>query len=813
LVSNFRYAHNLYFQDGQTLTAILTGLAYLIVAVSMDAAGYVDSLSILIPVTLGALGLGLLMSYSRFDGFFALSHSMFAGLAWILYLMSGLVEEADITAILSFGIPEVQAKIYFILLQLLNWLDDARNNQVNADNYVFIFEICLLVWWLTYLGVWSIMRHGYTWRAIIPAGLVLLINTYYSPASIIGFLVVFTLIVLILLIRTNLAEQQLRWRENRIYFNPDITFDFLRNGFYFSAAVLAFAMIAPGLGRNLQVRGVLAPINQQWQETTQEWNRLYEGLNRRQVASSAAFGRSLRLGGARDVGNRIIFQADSALGRYWRAVVFDTYDGRQWYNTSEDQATFETSQPIPVGDWQMRQFITQTITLRSATGRVVFGPPDIYSVDLPLDTAIRTVGSVPPIITSDITGPGEEDGAGLPVELTLARSTEPLENGSSYTVVSYHAAITELALREARTVYPPIIEERYLQLPENFSTQVSEMARTVTAGYETVYDKTKALEGFLRTNYQYNEEISAPPPDRDPVEYFLYEIRQGYCDYYATSMAVMLRSLGIPARTVSGYAEGVFDEEIEQYLVTERDAHTWVEVYFPDFGWIEFEPTAGESPLNRPSGTEPTDSSSLAPNIPNNPNDGINPGENPLDDFQDPALDNLIEDEPPFFTDASTTLAEQPWWVWGLLTPLLLIIGVMVLRFIQVRGPTAFTPDLPPILYERLQLWATRLGFPLRQEMTPYEQSSRLGRSIPEGKGYIQSITENYVQYRFSNQSAILGGLNADGLVDAPLMSGQAETPLTKVWQRLEPLFWKAWARKIFRRFIPGRRDPFALQK
>jgi len=112
----------------------------------------------------------------------------------------------------------------------LVFLDDARNNQVNADNYVFIFEICLLVWWLTYLGVWSIMRHGYTWRAIIPAGLVLLINTYYSPASIIGFLVVFTLIVLILLIRTNLAEQQLRWRENRIYFNPDITFDFLRNG-------------------------------------------------------------------------------------------------------------------------------------------------------------------------------------------------------------------------------------------------------------------------------------------------------------------------------------------------------------------------------------------------------------------------------------------------------------------------------------------------------------------------------------------------------------------------------------------------------
>src|SRR5690606_398630 len=173
------------------------------------AAGYVASMALLVPVTLGALFLGMLMSYSRFDGFFALSHSMFTGLAWILYLMSGLVSADEITPFMENGIPEVQAKAYFVLLRWLNWIDAALNNVASNDNYIFIFEMCFLIWWLTYLGVWSIFRYGYTWRAVIPAGIVLLINTYYAPHSILGFLVVFCLVAMRLFVRTNLAEQQL----------------------------------------------------------------------------------------------------------------------------------------------------------------------------------------------------------------------------------------------------------------------------------------------------------------------------------------------------------------------------------------------------------------------------------------------------------------------------------------------------------------------------------------------------------------------------------------------------------------------------
>ncbi len=90
---------------------------------------------------------------------------MFTGLAWILYLMSGTVSRSEVAPFLSNGIPERQAEAYFVLLRWLNWVDAAISDVASADNYVFVFEMSFLVWWLTYLGIWSIFRYGYTWRA------------------------------------------------------------------------------------------------------------------------------------------------------------------------------------------------------------------------------------------------------------------------------------------------------------------------------------------------------------------------------------------------------------------------------------------------------------------------------------------------------------------------------------------------------------------------------------------------------------------------------------------------------------------------
>jgi len=214
----------------------------------------------------------------------------------------------------------LQGRVYFVLLRLLNWVDAAVNRSASADNYVFIFEMSFLIWWLTFLGVWSILRYGYTWRAVAPAAVVMVINAYYAPDSVLGLLALFSLLAMLLLVRTNLSDQQLRWRDQHLYVSQDIGWDFVRTGLTYSLIVLALAWIAPGLGRSTQVRQLLAPINESWEETSQELNRLYQGLNRRAEPSSAAFGRNLALGGARNVGDGLVLtcrRSPPATGGPW----------------------------------------------------------------------------------------------------------------------------------------------------------------------------------------------------------------------------------------------------------------------------------------------------------------------------------------------------------------------------------------------------------------------------------------------------------------------------------------------------------------
>ena len=175
----FRYLNNVYFQDGLAATTLLSAFLFLVLAAAMDAAGHVPTgMGMVLPVTFGAVVLGALMSFSRFDSFFALSHALFTGLAFILVMMTRLPTSSEIAPFLDKGLPELQARAYFVLLRLLNWVDAAMSGSASADNYVFVFEIAFLLWWLSFLGMWSILRYGYLWRAVVPAGLAMVVNAY-----------------------------------------------------------------------------------------------------------------------------------------------------------------------------------------------------------------------------------------------------------------------------------------------------------------------------------------------------------------------------------------------------------------------------------------------------------------------------------------------------------------------------------------------------------------------------------------------------------------------------------------------------------
>ncbi|MFY0544807.1 DUF4129 domain-containing transglutaminase family protein [Brevibacillus sp. H7] len=229
--------------------------------------------------------------------------------------------------------------------------------------------------------------------------------------------------------------------------------------------------------------------------------------------------------------------------------------------------------------------------------------------------------------------------------------------------------VSEKALTNAGTEYPEEIKKMYLQLPKNLPPRVRELAQSVTKDAATPYQKVRAVENFLRSSGQYKYEtkdVPVPKQGQDFVDHFLFESFRGYCDHFSSSMAVMLRSVGIPTRWVKGFAPGTRTGDDgngrEIVEVRNKDAHSWVEVYFPGYGWIPFEATSSFiSPvrvnydLNTVEQQQPT----AVPNL----------GQQNSPDRGDGRLDEL-EGE-----DGNTSRGFAiPWEVWAMI-PVLLAAG------------------------------------------------------------------------------------------------------------------------------------------
>ncbi len=144
-------------------------------------------------------------------------------------------------------------------------------------------------------------------------------------------------------------------------------------------------------------------------------------------------------------------------------------------------------------------------------------------------------------------------------------------------------------LRTASSTYPAEVLDSYLQLPP-LDVRIPRLAEQITASSGNNYDKALAIEQYLRTNFGYTLQLPRTLP-HDPVAHFLFERKQGHCEYFASSMAVILRSVRIPSRIVNGFRTGEFNDLTAQYVIRAANAHSWVEAYFPGYGWVSFDPT------------------------------------------------------------------------------------------------------------------------------------------------------------------------------------------------------------------------------
>lgn len=175
-------------------------------------------------------------------------------------------------------------------------------------------------------------------------------------------------------------------------------------------------------------------------------------------------------------------------------------------------------------------------------------------------------------------------------------------NALSYKAESWILVLDETDLRTANNPPPVEIQDNYLQIPETVPGRVLNLAESVTASANTPYEKAQAIEAYLR-QFSYSLELPEPPADRDIVDYFLFELQKGYCDYYASAMVILARAAGLPARLAIGYATGSYDYAQSLFVVTEANAHAWPEIFIEPFGWVPFEPTASLTTFDWTSAT------------------------------------------------------------------------------------------------------------------------------------------------------------------------------------------------------------------
>ncbi|MEI7844596.1 MAG: transglutaminase domain-containing protein [Chloroflexota bacterium] len=273
---------------------------------------------------------------------------------------------------------------------------------------------------------------------------------------------------------------------------------------------------------------------------------------------------------------------------YWRSLSFDVYTGSGWFSSTTKMINSAPDEPlyeIPPG----YSLLKQDFDLKHGEEGNLYWSGSLYRSNLPFQAAWRN----PP-------------GQSLPLAVDPFRGADlygALNSSAKYSVESLLPVISEEELRAAGRETPDFIQKRYVQLPASVPERVFALARDLTSTAESPYAEALALESYLRVNYPYTLDVSTPPLGVDVADYFLFTLKRGYCDYYATAMVVMARSLGLPARLVTGYESGTYDPQRAIYRVTAADAHAWVEIYFPGIGWVEFEPTAGSPALGRTGGT------------------------------------------------------------------------------------------------------------------------------------------------------------------------------------------------------------------
>ena len=495
-----------------------------------------------------------------------------------------------------------------MLLDLGSWLYAVQLGQTTEDITALMLGVTFVVWCLCWYAGYELFQGKRTFVALLPLGVGVLANVGFTDYGM-PYVQVYLAVTLLVLVSANAERIQEVWSRLGLDFSDELRQDALRAGGLITAGIVVIALLMPYVTYNRTVWAFWERYGSKFQTFYDNLDKAFAGRNPVPEPTPGGPGlapHTLTSGGT--LGQDVVLlvrtsdpeplpeeelrmvgmdEDETVPQRYWRERTYDVYSGHGW-NSTEGQI----DDYVAGNHWKQVAFPSTVLTQ-----------------------------------TFDIAGPGLSYGFAVNEPVLVEQDYRVLTRSegdfaafavgeSDYTVVSLLPAPTEDELLVAEAPYPEEIAGAYLQLPRGLPARVRRKAEQIVeeAGAETRYEKARALERYIR-DFDYDLAVEPPPLDADVVDYFLFTTQKGYCDYSATTMAVMLRAVGVAARYASGYAMGEYDYGRQAWVVRERQAHAWTEVYFPGYGWIEFEPTPTQRIFVRPvqisdslaadSGTQP----------------------------------------------------------------------------------------------------------------------------------------------------------------------------------------------------------------
>ena len=326
-----------------------------------------------------------------------------------------------------------------------------------------------------------------------------------------------------------------------------------------------------------------------------------------------------------------------------------------------------------------------------------------------------------------------------------------------YQTVGSISEATPTMLREAEQDYPSWVTDRYLQLTDDFPQTVKKLAAELAKDEDNPYDIAEALRRYL-IRLPYSLDVAVPPPGQDWVEFFLLVERRGYCQNYASAMITMLRSLGIPARLVVGFAPGIWDPERGSWEVRSRHYHAWPEVYFPSYGWIEFEPTPSDvQPALVALGVQPQGSLASGffdPTICPEEILGIGSCDETsvvVGDLPESALDQPEEQKDEASAEGGSAggglgVLSSTWMLLGLALTLALAVPVGTVSYLRL---SLHRLGYPAMTYASMCFLGRLAGVGFKATYTPEEYCSRLSQAFPRQGDAITRVTQGFVSTRY----------------------------------------------------------------